>query len=74
VELDAVRPGKRPVEKVDDFIRGDVHHHGLVVGFRHELLAEVRSDEAAAANHANRQHRYRFSVQVHSRHCSNQIL
>lgn len=52
VKLDAVRPGKGPVEEVVDFLRGDVHHYCLVVGFRHELLAEVRSNEAAAANHA----------------------
>lgn len=68
VELDAVRPGEGPVEEVVDLLGRDVDDDGLMVGLRHQLLAEVRSDEAATADHAYRQHRNRVSVQVHSRH------
>lgn len=73
VELDAVRPGEGPVEEVVDLLGRDVDDDGLMVGLRHQLLAEVRSDEPAAADHAYRQHRDRVSVQVHSCHWKNEI-
>lgn len=54
VKLNAVCPGEGHVEEMVDLLRGYVDDDGLVVSFGHELLAEVRSDEATAANHAYR--------------------
>ena len=66
VELDAVGPRVGLAEEVADLVGGDVHHDGLVRRLRHQLLAQVRSDEPSPADHAYRHCRYRLSLQVHS--------
>lgn len=68
VELDAVGPGEGAgLEEVLDLVAVDVEGQHPVRRLRHELLAEVGADEAAGADHADRQRLDRPPVQIYPR-------
>lgn len=67
VELNTISPRKiGRFEKVLDLVIVDVDSKDLVRSFRHELLAKVRTDESARADHANSNRLYRLSVEIYS--------
>ena len=74
MKLDPLGPlGSIRVEQVLDLVVVDVEREDLVRSLVHELLAEVRADESAGADHAYRQRLDRPAVQIQSigsvRHC-----
>lgn len=73
VELDAASPGVAAVgvglEEVADLVVVDVEGEDGVRGLGHDLLAEVRSNEASSSDHADRHRFDRSSIEVHSRRC-----
>jgi len=72
VEGDAASPregGIGGIQEVFDLVAVDVEGEDGVRGFGHELLAEVRPDEPASADHADRKWLDGVTIQIHSRHC-----
>ena len=75
MELDPLGPlGGIRLEQVLDLVVVDVEGQHLVRSLVQELLAEVRADETAGADHADRKRLDRLPVQIQSngsvvRHC-----
>ena len=72
VEVNAIRPGqRRRLEEVLDLVAIDIERQNLVLRLGHELLAEVRADEAAGADHAYGERLDRIPVEIYAsaRHC-----
>uniref|UniRef100_A0A7C8YV23 Uncharacterized protein n=1 Tax=Opuntia streptacantha TaxID=393608 RepID=A0A7C8YV23_OPUST len=67
VELNTLSPRKiGRFKKVLDLVIVNVDSEDLVRSFGHELLAKVRADESAGADHADSYRLYRISVEIYS--------
>jgi len=67
VELNTISPRKiGRFKKVLDLVIVNVDSEDLVRSFGHELLAKVRADESAGADHADSYRLYRISVEIYS--------